>query len=361
MNQGAYLTLAPEDLVKILDDAYMKIANVTLTEIATGFEPVPEGPPAAQDINSMEELSDATNLSVEELKEIELLLKEKRQLIFEGPPGAGKTFVAEKFARYFTDNPLNEKTCNGRLRIVQFHQSYGYEDFIQGIRPETKEGGEGDGRLEYHVRPGIFKQFCDDARADRNQKYAIIIDEINRGNISRIFGELLFLLEYRDKEVSLAYAKPGDKPFSIPDNVFIVGTMNTADRSLAQIDYALRRRFYFYRLMPVVDGRAPVLENWLGRTNLEEDGRRKILNLFIKLNEHIQQYLGEHFQVGHSYFMLPDISKDEALKRVWRRAVLPLLDEYFHNSRDRGKILSEFSLDSLLQADNDPLTTTETV
>jgi 5-methylcytosine-specific restriction protein B len=124
--------------------------------------------------------------------------------------------------------------------------------------------------------------------------------------------------------------------------------MNTTDRSLAQIDYALRRRFYFYHLVPVVAGRAQVLQSWLAGQGIDEDQGNKLLRLFITLNEKIQRYLGENFQVGHSYFMLDDIHQEETLRRVWRRAILPLLEEYFHNSRDREKLISEFSLDNVM-------------
>ena len=124
--------------------------------------------------------------------------------------------------------------------------------------------------------------------------------------------------------------------------------MNTTDRSLAQIDYALRRRFYFYRMLPVVDSSAPVLERWLEKQNLPQEDRELILRLFVNLNKRIQLHLGEHFQVGHSYFMVPDIVSDAGRQRVWTRAVMPLLEEYFYNWRDRNQVLSEFQVAKLL-------------
>ena len=258
------------------------------------------------------ELPELTNFTQSELEEIESLLRDKKQIIFEGPPGVGKTYVAELFARYFTGNPLHGPH-DERLKIVQFHQSYGYEDFVQGIRPQTNEKSQ----LEYHVQDGIFKRLCDLAERNRHENFVIIIDEINRGNISRILGELLFLLEYRDKQIALPYSRPEDPEFSIPPNVYLLGTMNTTDRSLAQIDYALRRRFYFYRMTPMVDGTAPVLQRWLQKQDLLEENRERILRLFVKLNERVQLRLGEHFQVGHSYFMVPDIASDMGQRRVW--------------------------------------------
>lgn len=274
--------------------------------------------------------------------DLEDLLLEKKQVILEGPPGSGKTFVAEKFARYFTDNPL-EGQHDERVRIIQFHQSYGYEDFIQGIRPETV-----DGQLEYNVRPGLFKQFSEIAQSNPDKQFVLVIDEINRGNIARIFGELLLLVEYRDKAVPLVYSLPDAPPFSIPENVYLIGTMNTTDRSLAQIDYALRRRFYFWRMQPVVDGRAPVLEGWLDQIGLSREERRRVLQLFLNLNKKVEEQLDEHHQVGHSYFMRADIGTDAGLARVWSRAILPLLEEYFYNRRERRELLKDFSPESLL-------------
>lgn len=264
-------------------------------------------------------------------------------MIFEGPPGAGKTYVAELFARHFTGNAL-EGPHDERIVVVQFHQSYGYEDFVQGIRPETNAIGQ----LEYRVRDGVFKRLCDTAARNPEENFVIVVDEINRGNISRVFGELLFLLEYRDKRVSLPYSRPDDPPFSIPKNVYMIGTMNTTDRSLAQIDYALRRRFFFYRMLPIVDGAAPVLERWLEKQNFGQEDQERALRLFVALNKRIQARLGEHYQVGHSYFMTPDIASERGLDRVWAYSVMPLLEEYFYNYRDRETVLSEFSIENLL-------------
>jgi hypothetical protein len=289
------------------------------------------------------QLQKLTFFGAGKIQEIDDLVSSKKQLIFEGPPGSGKTYVAGLFARYFAGLPLLDGP-SPQVRIVQFHQSYGYEDFIEGIRPQSNGG-----QIEYNVVPGIFKRLCSDARANEEQKFVIIIDEINRGNISRIFGELLLLLEYRELGVELPYQKDGQL-FSIPPNVFVIGTMNTTDRSLAQIDYALRRRFYFYRLMPVVAGRAPVLEGWLAaQTDFTPTERQEVLTLFLNLNARIRQELGEHFQVGHSYFMKPEIRTGAGRKRIWDYAVMPLMEEYFYNRRDRDSLLTEFAIQSLLQ------------
>jgi MoxR-like ATPase len=284
-------------------------------------------------------LLELTFLAPEQLTEIEQLLREKKQLVLEGPPGSGKTYVADLFGRYFVGGELQGPPTS-HLMIVQFHQSYGYEDFVEGIRPETNEAGQ----LEYKLSPGAFKEFCEDARKNPDARYVMIVDEINRGNLSRIFGELLLLLEYRDKWARLAY---GDL-FSIPPNVYLIGTMNTTDRSLAQIDYALRRRFYFYRLMPLDGDRAPVLEGWLAKQDLPAPQREYILKLFVALNQRVKQELGEHFQVGHSYFMNRDVATAQGLRRIWRRAVMPLLEEYFYARRNSQELLSDFEIEQLV-------------
>jgi MoxR-like ATPase len=340
---------------KALDPSQLRErqSNELATEIAEDLRRIiesaggPRPPSSDGEPNRLQALVDETFLSVQELTEVEQLLADKKQIILEGPPGSGKTFVAEKFARYFTQNELDNNSNNGRLEIVQFHQSYGYEDFVQGIRPNTENGV-----ISYEVKSGIFSRFCDRARRDPDGKpHVIIIDEINRGNVARIFGELLLALEYRDKEVRLPYAEEDDPPFAIPDNVYVVGTMNTTDRSLALLDYALRRRFYFYRLLPMVDSDAPVLRGWLDNNSIPDSDR--ILRLFIRLNQEVQIALGPqgmHFQVGHSYFMNERIGEGEVLERIWRRAILPLLEEYFYPARNAAQLSEEFSIERLLGA-----------
>lgn len=301
----------------------------------------PPPPPGMGDRRA--EFLKRTNLDGVDLDELVLLLQTKQQIILEGPPGSGKTYIAELLARYLSGNPLTG-TYSETFEIVQFHQSYGYEDFVQGIRPLTRD----DGSLEYRVVDGIFRRFAETAAKNPDKTFVMLIDEINRGNVSRVFGELLLLLEYRDKQVALPYALPADPPFSIPKNLLLIGTMNTADRSLAQIDYALRRRFYFYRLTPVVNGKAPILERWLGK-EVSSAESQAVLRLFVRLNEKLEGLLGQHFQVGHSYFMDPEIGHPARQRLVWRHAIEPLLEEYFYSRRDLQTVLTEFDLDQLLQ------------
>jgi 5-methylcytosine-specific restriction endonuclease McrBC GTP-binding regulatory subunit McrB len=295
--------------------------------------------------NPFAKLIAATLLNEVFLREIKDLLEDKKQLIFKGPPGSGKTYVAEKFARWFTGQSLDAETLlNEQVEIVQFHQSYGYEDFVQGIRPETND----DDQLVYRVRDGIFLTLCERAKANPGKPFVLIIDEINRGNISRIFGELLLLLEYRGMSVRLPYGSGDQATLTIPKNLYIIGTMNTADRSLAQIDYALRRRFYFVRFMPVEDGRAEVFENWLATRDIDPADWSRLLHLFVTLNQGIREHLGtDDLQIGHSYFMTDGIETEVVLDRVWVRAVSPLLNEYLHHHRNRDEILAELTPASL--------------
>lgn len=300
-------------------------------------EPVePEAPPPTNPVSTLDALARKTHLDESFLREIDELLTEKGQLIFEGPPGSGKTFVAEHFAYWFTGQSIDGGP-NDHVEIVQFHQSYGYEDFVQGIRPETSTSGQ----LTYNVRDGIFLNMCLRAKDRPGEKFVLLIDEINRGNISRIFGELLLLLEYRDKRARLPYATGSDPYISIPKNLFIIGTMNSADRSLAQVDYALRRRFYFVRFMPVENNEATVLARWLQAQHLDNPVRQRVLARFVALNLKVSEHLSPDFQIGHSYFMNANVGHPAGFDRVWTRAIQPLLEEYFHHHRERAAILTE--------------------
>ena len=189
------------------------------------------------DINHTTELlAEQLYLPARFLETIDTLLDEKKQVIFQGPPGTGKTYVAQALAEHLAGS-------RERVTLVQFHPSYSYEDFVQGYRPTLNENGQ----PAFVLRDGPLLRAADRARNDPTNRHYLIIDEINRGNIANVFGELYFLLEYRDKEINLQY---DDEPFSLPDNLFVIGTMNTADRSIALVDLALRRRFYFVEFHP---------------------------------------------------------------------------------------------------------------
>ena len=202
--------------------------------------PPPDDDPSETDDQTQTEpdlkaLADDVYLPVAFLQEIKTLLKEKRQVIFQGPPGTGKTYVAQALAKRLAGS-------RERVTLVQFHPSYAYEDFVQGFRPMLKDGQHG-----FELRDGPLRRAAERARDEPGVDHFLVIDEINRGNIAKVFGELYFLLEYRDSEMRLQYS---DKPFSLPENLYVIGTMNTADRSIALVDLALRRRFYFVEFHP---------------------------------------------------------------------------------------------------------------
>lgn len=225
-----------------------------------------------------------------------------------GPAGTGKTWTALRVAENYGD----------RKQHVQFHPAYSYEDFMEGLRPTAND----DGQIAYKVRSGVFKMFCKKAGADPENNYLFIIDEINRGNVPKVMGELMYALEYRDKAVKLPYS---GKPFSIPENVHILGTMNSSDRSVAMLDVALRRRFHFVELPP----RPDLL------SEIEVEGALIDLErLLSALNARILKAKGRHHLLGHSYFLprgYPDIKSIplSELSLRWFHQILPLLEEYF--------------------------------
>jgi len=241
-----------------------------------------------------------------------------KNIILYGVPGVGKTYninnlialieSGKSFQEIFKDleknniNEINVDNFVNRVKFLTFHQSFGYEDFIEGFRPNE------NGKIE--LVDGVFKSICKEAKENKNQNYYIVIDEINRANISKVFGELITLIEEdkRDKlEVTLPYSK---EPFSMPSNLYIIGTMNSTDKSIALLDIALRRRFTFIKMKP-------------NENLVIEEFREK----FTKLNEFIAKTLGEDYQIGHSYFM--NIDKDD-LNFVIDYKIKPLLEEYFY-------------------------------
>ena len=246
-------------------------------------------------------------------------------MIFQGPPGTGKTYVAQALAEHLAGS-------RERVTLVQFHPSYSYEDFVQGYRPTLNENGQ----PAFVLRDGPLLRAADRARNDPTNRHYLIIDEINRGNIANVFGELYFLLEYRDKEINLQY---DDKPFSLPDNLYIIGTMNTADRSIALVDLALRRRFYFVEFHPDIEPVQSVLRKYLEAQGLEE--MLWVADVVEAANEKLRE--DRHAAIGPSYFMRDGLD-NEAVERIWKHSVLPYIEE----RRFGGDAVSdEFSLDSL--------------
>ncbi len=253
----------------------------------------------------------------------------KKNLILQGAPGVGKTFVARRLA--YALMGYKDPT---RVRSVQFHQSYGYEDFVQGYRPT----GQG-----FSLRDGVFLNFCTRALADPNERYVFIIDEINRGNLSKILGELMLLIEpdKRSSEwaVKLAYAEKAEERFYVPENVYILGMMNTADRSLAVVDYALRRRFAFATVAPAF-GQDAFREYMLANA-VDEDIADRIIERMTALNEAIASdttNLGRGYCIGHSFFTPVDDGGERGV--AWYNAIIeaeivPLLEEYWFDQLER--------------------------
>lgn len=235
-------------------------------------------------------------------------IKRKGQAVLYGPPGTGKTYVAEHLARHLIGGG------DGFKDLVQFHPAYAYEDFIQGIRPQSDD----DGGLKYPLVQGKFLKFCERARSCTGT-CVLIIDEINRANLSQVFGELMYLLEYRDEEIALA----GGGNFRIPENVLIIGTMNTADRSIALVDHALRRRFAFLRLQPDHD----VLRKYHQDSGFQIEG---LIGVLSRLNYQIND---PHYEIGISFFLREKLSDE--IEDIWKMEIEPYLDEYFFGQAEK--------------------------
>jgi 5-methylcytosine-specific restriction protein B len=237
------------------------------------------------------------------------LIERRKQVILYGPPGTGKTFLAQALSKHVTDG------TDGETTIVQFHPTYSYEDFFEGFRPVANDDS---GNLAFSLRKGPLRRLADSAAANPEANYFLVIDEINRGNIAKVFGELYFLLEYRDSEISLLYS---DEPFTLPSNIFVIGTMNTADRSIAMLDAAMRRRFAFIELHPERDPVRDVLAGWAAIKGLQDDRA----SLLTRLNAAIADH---DAKVGPS-FLMRDLDAD-GLADVWRYEILPLLAEHHY-------------------------------
>lgn len=258
------------------------------------------------------------------------LLADRRQIIFYGPPGTGKTFLAQEIAKHLTDPAA--------AKLVQFHPAYSYEDFFEGYRPSP--AADGRGTVGFTLTPGPFRRLVDAARENPGTPYILIIDEINRANLAKVFGELYFLLEYRDRSIDLLYSAGDEAGFTMPANVFIIGTMNTADRSIALVDAAMRRRFAFKALHPSVEPTKSMLSAWLSARGRPQTTAAVLdhLNALIK---------DEDFKIGPAYFMRDGVYEDNGLAVTWETAILPLLEE--HHFGDGTDIAKTYALDRILR------------
>ncbi|OXM65381.1 DUF4357 domain-containing protein [Amycolatopsis vastitatis] len=249
---------------------------------------------------------------VEWLREVRDLLWDDRQLIFYGPPGTGKTYLALKLAEFFGGGPE-------QVKLVQFHPSYAYEDFFEGFRPQQDPQTRD---VAFRITAGPLRELADLAATEGNRHvpHFLVIDEINRANLAKVFGELYFLLEYRNRSVRLTYSADN---FALPSNLFIIGTMNTADRSIALVDAAMRRRFAFVELSPRIEPTSGLLRRWLKREGRDAEPA----DLLDALNARIGD---PDFQIGPSYLMKRGVYRDGGLERTWRTKILPLLEEHHY-------------------------------
>ena len=283
-----------------------------------------EGPPVPPNDGTLdlEALADELLIDSDFVRTVRDLLNDKRQVIFQGPPGTGKTYAARKFAERLAGSEQ-------RVRLVQFHPSYAYEDFVQGFRPTLHDGQPG-----FKLKDGPLLTMARRAWKDPEAKYFLIIDEINRGNLAKLFGELYFLLEYRDQPMQLQYS---DEPFELPDNLYIIGTMNTADRSIALVDSALRRRFHFMEFHPDRPPIRGLLKRWLGK---HAPQMTWIADVVDRANEKLND---QQAAIGPSYFITGGLD-DRKVSLIWEHNVLRYIEERLYGEHDR---LSEFRLDKL--------------
>jgi hypothetical protein len=276
----------------------------------------------------LDELVKQTYWSKSDLREVLASLQDRSpQIILEGPPGTGKTHIAKRIANHLVGATYGEDSPD--VTIVQFHPSYGYEEFVEGLRPDVSEGG----MITFANQPGPILKIADKIAAD-GRPHVLIIDELNRANIPRVFGELMYLLEYRDESIDLML-RPN---FVLPNNLYIIATMNTADKSIRLMDAALRRRFDFFSVLPGEDILRSFYDNGENQNMIGED----LFVGFAALNAALKAEIGDDgYLIGHSFFMTERMDK-EFLSSRWKRQIGPLINEYFY---DRQAPKPEFTME----------------
>ncbi|MDQ6740843.1 MAG: AAA family ATPase [Actinomycetota bacterium] len=306
--------------------------STVLEEVAEKEEPAPQPQPAVVPHlrEATADLARKLYVGREDLQEIISLLQTRRQIVFYGPPGTGKTFLAGKIARFLAGEEHGD-----HVKTVQFHPSYAYEDFFEGYRPAKTDGDN----VGFSLEPGPLRRIAAEAAADgnRDKPYFLIIDEMNRGNLAKIFGELYFLLEYREQSINLQYNS--EQTFVLPPNLFIIGTMNTSDRSIAMVDAAIRRRFAFVELHPQEGMISGLLERYL-----DANGKPPLrAGLLDALNGEIEA-TNRDLMIGPSYLMRAHAETDAGLEQIWKYELLPLLEEQYFGRLSRDKIREKFGL-----------------
>ncbi len=317
------------DLIKLItsDDVHLQINKFIQNQLLEQSEKTERYDDYEDELFG--QLADETNITEAQLTQWIRAIDRKKQAIFQGPPGTGKTFLAQKLAQHLIAGG------EGFWELIQFHPAYTYEDFIQGIRPQSE-----DGKLTYPVVPGRFLKFCQKAALCQDT-CVLIIDEINRANLSQVFGELMYLLEYRDAKIPLAGS---GELFSIPENVRIIGTMNTADRSIALVDHALRRRFPFITLSPNYE----ILRQYHNETETDFS-----VEGLIEILEAVNQEINDpHYQVGVSFFLRENI--DEEIQDIWQMEIEPYLEEYFFAQPEKVDEFRWDEIEYLMFEDLDP-------
>ena len=286
------------------------------------LKPGGEGPGGRHD--AAEQLASSILWPIDRAQHLLALAERGKPLLFSGPPGTGKTFVARALARTLAVD-------DDHIEVVQFHPSYAYEDFMEGIRPRIGDSG---GTIRYDIQPGVFRRIANEAKEDPESPFVLIIDEINRANLPRVLGEVLYCIEYRGKdgEIQLPYS---GEAFSLPENVLIIGTMNTADRSIALVDAALRRRFLELSFPPDLN----VLRRWWaeqGKPDLGQDAAARL----ERLNAELVNCLDAHRLIGHTYLMDRHIQK-EGFAPIWEWQLRPVLEEHLYAHLDDVKQLKK--------------------
>ena len=277
-------------------------------------------------------LAQRLHMPVTHLQDLVDLLEARRQVVLYGPPGTGKTYIALELAAHLVgvDHPSHRQ-------LVQFHPSYAYEDFFEGYRPTETDSGQATFRLH----DGPLRRIATDAAKNPQMPFVLVIDEMNRANLAKVFGELYFLLEYRQRSIQLQY-RPSEA-FRLPDNLYVIGTMNTADRSIALLDAAMRRRFAFVEMHPDEPPVRDVLATFLESRGCADDPRAELLRL---LNTAITD-TDRDFKIGPSYLMRAEAESDPGLERIWRHDILPLLEEHYYGRMTRDAVHARFGLEAL--------------